>query len=1109
MEERVMSPQTVVAMLLASFSPNSVERKRAEEQIASLTEHRGSVFVLLQVAAEGSVQREARQAAAITLKNMIKRKWEQPDALFASDSEKASARSEILSTLLAETEAAVRDQLAECVNEVSIKDYPVTWPELLPTLVSALVAQQDAASVHNALLATRKLCKRFEFKSRDAGARLPLEDIVLKTFELLRSLLANFVSAAAAHPEAATLAKVILKIFWSCTQYALPEAARRQPDYVIQWFDLVKASMECGTTVAVPSTRAECDALAASPVWKLKKWATQISARFLQRYGRAKYMEESGRAFAETFAARQAPALLESCFGLLAASARGCYVSPRVRQLCFTYVDTAVEIGALYKLMRPHLDFILFEACLPTMCASLEDIEQFETDPQEFVRKAHDPLEDFLEPRAAAMNLVAGLVRTRPKDVFDKLLGRLSEVLAAYEATPHERRTLDAVRSKDGALSALGALSDELKKKKKYAAHVDSILAHHVLPEIVGADGALRSVGGGGGGGGGEGSNGTAAGVLRSRACWTLQQFATHACRLPEARVAQCVHAALAGLNDAKLPVRVEAAGAVRQLLAASDHPGVDVLMRPALPQILDACFQIMGDIGSDDVVQALEIVIDKFGDEIAPYAVALARNLVEAFSAYAAVGEDDDEASMAAAQCVEAMAATLNSISSNENNVYSQVEPYLVPVLVRIFGSRGGELVEYFENAIEVLTYLTFSSDVPLSRDLWHLFELLVDAFHEWAYDYIPDLVRPFDNFVSRDPDTFLTLRTADGRRYVDKLSGVAARLLAPENLHRTCERDAVKATYILLSIVHNCKGRVDDSVAAYARLVATVLPLCLGPKPRDPDAPAPAPAPTRRDDDRADRAATPWMFGLATALVTVWSSLLWYDAGLSLKAATSTGPPDAFFAAWFNVTDSGRLNALAAKCAVLGFAAVLALDDPTFALLKPHALAGCVSLVGDDESDDDDDLDANQRGADDGFEDDDDDDDDDRAVADDDEDDAVAAANFDEDVDDPEDEAYMAAITNAKDENGTSMRDAITSFARATDFNMDDDVLCYTSPIDDEDEHVLIFNAFQAAQARGELEAIVNRLPHDLQARVPEMFSLAERRAREHAEHRHNDSA
>lgn len=1062
--------QRVVGILLASFSANGDERRAAEEEIASLTKVRGSLFALLTVAGTPSIERDARQAAVIALKNAVKREWDS-GVLFANDAEKAVARSKLLSALLSEGEATVRDQLAEVVNEVSIRDFPKSWPELVPKLVETLRMQRDAMSVHNALLATRKLCKRFEFKSRDEGARLPLEDIVLKTFELMKGLLARFVPEAAQHPEAATLSKLILKTFWSCTQFALPEAARQQPEYIVQWFDLVKAAMECGA--GAPATKDAEEALAASPLWKLKKWAAQIAARFLQRYGRAKYVEDPGKSFAEVFAERCAPQLLESCFGLLAAYSRGCFVSPRVRQLCFTYIDTAVEIGSLYKLMRPHLDFVLFEASLPAMCATYEDLQQFQSDPQEFVRKAHDPMEDFLEPKAAAMNLVAGLVRTRPKDVFEKILGRLSQVLAAYEATPSDRRTFDAVRSKDGALCALGALADELRKKKKYARHVDSILGLHVLPEILDSGVSLeasssvpasaRST-----------DEANAAGLLRCRACWTLQQFANHASKLSDKCVEQCVRASLTALNDPMLPVRVEAAGAVRQLLAATDHQGIDDLMRPALPQILDACFRIMGEIGSDDVVQALEIVIDKFGDDIAPYAVALARNLAGAFANYASAGEDDDEASMAAAQCVEAMAATLNSISRNNNNIYAEIEPHLIPVLVKIVGSSQGDLVEYFENAIEVLTYFTYSSDSPFSRDLWGLFELLIDAFHAWAYDYIPDLVRPLDNFVSRDTETFLSQRGVDGTRYIDKLAGVAGRLLAPDNFERTCERDAVKATHILLSIVHNCKGRgIDDSVVAYARLVTSAVPVCLGPRP------------PRSDEDSSKSGSSgqePWMPSLASSLITVWSSLLWYDAALVLRSAA---PSEGFLNAWFHLTsDPSNLTLLSSKLAVLAFANVVKLDAE-YAVLKPYALARIVALVdaedpvASDENaahlgDDDDDYEVEE------FEDD---------------DDEVEGAAFDEDINDPEDEAYLAAITSTNN-NGT-VRDAIANFAYVAD--VDDEEEFYQSPVDDENEHTSVLAALEFAQSRGELESLIAEIPQPFRDQAPAIFALVERRARE----------
>jgi hypothetical protein len=50
------------------------------------------------------------------------------------------------------------------------------------------------------------------------------------------------------------------------------------------------------------------------------------------------------------------------------------------------------------------MDFILFSVIFPTLCLSLEDITLFSSDPVEFVRKIHDPSEDWLDPRIAAVS---------------------------------------------------------------------------------------------------------------------------------------------------------------------------------------------------------------------------------------------------------------------------------------------------------------------------------------------------------------------------------------------------------------------------------------------------------------------------------------------------------------------------------------------------------------------------------------------------------------------------------------------------------------------------------------------------------------------------------
>jgi len=1173
--------ESLVGALVGSYSGDTAVRKAAEAKITELCLVPGAAGMLLQVSTASGAVREARQAGAIALKNLVKRRWE--DQLFASPEEQAAARTATLEALLREKEATVRDQLAEVVDEIARVDFPKErWQDFVPRLVTVLRDRRDTSEVQNALLALRKLCKRFEFKGRDAEARRPLEQVVGVSFGFLRDLLVGLVEPSAHHVEAAVLAKLVLKIFWSCTQMELPDLAKKEPNFLLPWFDLIRRILEIApssSSAESSNTRDDQQQMEMSQFWKMKKWAAQIASRFLVRYGRSKYVELSGREFARLFCSQKAPLLLEATMGLLAAHGRGAFVSARVRQLAFTYLDSAVEIGALYKLVRPHLDFVLFDATLPALCATERDVDEFDSDPQEYVRRSHDPMEDFLDPRAAATNLVGDLVKFRRGDVLDKLLKRLAETLNRYEAMRREKEQqqgvvvvdLAAMRAKDGALCALGALSAELsppnrnsdddfsdddnldldddddddddhglgqgpqknggtrtlssvanngkkstststskknkKKKKKKGqkttktplvfaekdatALVNEILSLYVLPEM----------------GRFEAKNG----FLRARSCWVVQRYADHLDRLPLERVGAITTASLRALEDPALPVRVEAAGALRQLLQASKDRQLADLLRPSLPQIFDHCFRIMGDVGSDDVVQALEVVIDKFGDEIAPYAVALAQKLAEAFETYAMAADDDDEASMAAAQCVEAMAATLQALDDNQNDIYGQVEPYLVPVLGRIFAAQNGDLLEYFENAVEVLGYLTWGGDAPFSANLWRLFELLIDAFHGWAYDYINDLVPALDNYVSRDTRGFLEGYTSKNQRRVDALLTVADRFLGPNEVVRASERDAVKASYILLAVFHNCpRGSVDDVARTYAKRCADLLPMVAGPPPLDmlkqlgldreahelefQEVSNPAGgclvAENRFAQSFSNSAAAaaaasrkPWRKNLAVALVNVWSSLLFYDPTLALSAASSGGA--AFFSFWLETSQPENLTPLATKLAVLGFSS--ALSSPAGDDVQGPILHRLVDLLGDGADDDDQRDDDDDRRDDDQRDDDDDENDDAEGLDTDDEseeeseDGGIEEVNFDEDVNDPEDDAYLAAL-----ERGTGLREIVGSLGDLDD-DVADDEAHYLSPIDNLDEG---FHALVALQKlhneSGDLERLAANLPPPLQERL-----------------------
>lgn len=74
-------------------------------------------------------------------------------------------------------------------------------------------------------------------------------------------------------------------------------------------------------------------------------------------------------------------------------------------------------------------------------------------------------------------------------------------------------------------------------------------------------------------------------------------------------------------LSHPNLPVKVEAALAMNELLV---HPVTVDFLRPGLEVLLKTYLKIMDDIDFDELIQALQSIVETYQEEIAPYAISL-----------------------------------------------------------------------------------------------------------------------------------------------------------------------------------------------------------------------------------------------------------------------------------------------------------------------------------------------------------------------------------------------------------------------------------------------------------------------------------------------------
>lgn len=1071
-----MDVESLHVTLQQSFSADANLRSPAEERIRNLKHVKGATVMLLLVAAEKKVrvdvmselptsanvqthqhdltmkvQYEVRQAAAIQLKNICRECWfertsslgypipssdEASASAILGDDDKSTVREKLVEALLAEHEKSIRDLLAETLHNMTVHDFPDKWPSLIPTLLEMISQSSDpskALGVHNALLALRKVCKRYEYKSKEQ--RRPLNEIVMTSFPLLLPLAQRLVEPTVHSLEAAMMLKQILKIFWSSTQFYLPggdgtnpSPALSNPQSMQPWFDILckalsKPLPEANSGLEPVGQPTGLEERNAWPWWKVKKWSVQIMSRLFSRYGIPSYAEDECREFSKHFSQQVATQFLQPVCETLNLRPSAQFCTDRVVHLCLTYVDLAVELAPTYKMLKPHLDFMLYKVCFPTMCLTPEDIEVFENDPHEFVHRQNSALADFYDPRMSAITVITDLVKHRGQDITAPLLGFMTEILHRYSAADDNAKNHI---EKDGALLTFGSLANYLLSKKKYASELEGLLVTSVFPDF-----------------------NSPVGFLRYRACWMVQQFSEVKWNDDGTHLRTLIQLVLQRLSDPVLPVQIEASKALRFLIEAD---GAEDTLLPVLPQLLTEYFRIMNEIGNDEVVAALQVIIDQFGDHIEPHAVALVNQLSNAFNQYCAAGddEDDDDAAMAASQCLECIATVLKGICEKPI-LYKNLEPTLIPLVMKILGNDG-DYIEYLECALDILTFLTFFPE-EITPELWQALPLIYLAFDQWAYDYLNLMVPPLQSFISKAPHVFLqgSAQLPDGPvPYIDLVFSMVAKTVTND---RASEGESRQALGLFLSILHSCPGAIDNYIPVINEVVLGKL----------------------GQQINEEVAIT------RIAVYQVLGSALYYNPALELSELEKRGVTQQVFATWMKDAESME-KWLPRRLTILGLTSILSLPiaslPATIGSAVPQLIAACAAMtIKLKEESEKNQTEATQE---DGW------------VDAEEEDEEVEGFDENDDVSNEMDEAYKKALNGISGWDDDMAKFLMGDLADEDD-DFDDD---FTSPLDSVDEMIYLNDTLKACFAREPevFAQIQNALPPEVVANCQRIFAAAE---------------
>ncbi|KAI0510471.1 hypothetical protein KFK09_011075 [Dendrobium nobile] len=773
-----MDLPSLAVILQAALSPNPVERKAAEESLNQFQYTPQHLVRLLQIIVDGNCDLAVRQVASIHFKNFVAKNWspdESGDPQIISASDKGIVRENILGFII-QVPQLLRVQLGECLKTIIHADYPEQWPNLLHWIKCNLQLQDQ--HVFGALYVLRILSRKYEFKSDEE--RLPVYHIVGETFPHLLNIFHKLIQITNPPIELADLIKLICKIFWSSIYLEIPKQLY-DPNvfnaWMVHFLNILERPVPLEGQPTDPELRKSWG------WWKVKKWTVHILNRLYTRFGDMKLQNPENKVFAQMFQKNYAGKILECHLRLLNAIRTGEYLPDRVINLVLQYLNCSISRSSMYQLLQPQLDIVLFEIIFPLMCFNDNDQRLWNEDPHEYVRKGYDIIEDLYSPRTAAMDFVSELVRKRGKGNLQKFVQFIVEILRRYDEASIELKTY---RQKDGALLAIGTLCDKLKQTEPYKSELERMLVQHVFPEFT-----------------------SPVGYLRAKAAWVAGQYA-YTNFSDQNNFRRALHCIVSGLKDPELPVRVDSIFALRPFVEACKD--LDEI-RPMLPQLLDDFFKLMNEVENEDLVFTLETIVDKFGEEMAPYALGLCQNLAAAFwrclNASEAEDEGDDSGALAAVGCLRAISTILESVSRLPH-LYVQIEPTLLPIMRKMLTTDGQDV---FEEVLEMVSYMTFYSP-SISLEMWSLWPLMIEALNDWAIDYFDNILIPLDNYISRGTTHFLTSKEPD---YQQSLWNMLSSIMADKNME---DNDIHPAPKLIQVLFQNCKGQLDHWVEPYLRV-------------------------------------------------------------------------------------------------------------------------------------------------------------------------------------------------------------------------------------------------------------------------------------------------
>ena len=544
-----------------------------------------------------------------------------------------------------------------------------------------------------------------------------------------------------------------------------------------------------------------------NPITVLLGAACQASYRLLQKFGNKKVYSKRPE-FAQYYVKDLAKSSMEAHLYII--SKKDKFVGRKALYFSLRFIELFIQNKDVCQMMECHMESLLYEYIIPLLSINVQDAVEFKNNAPESIRKelSEDPSHSDNCPKVAARGLLRELWSYIPDKSYKEpaLLGKFLHLCVDHLNEFKSNPSID-FRVKDAALFAIYSLREHIEKNEELLSGLEDLLIEHVLWELSSDNLFLRA---------------------RALLCyWEI----TSKMSLEDKKATEEFWSLIYNnsLKSQPLNIRVYSFVCIGNVC---DTEFGQMFFKNKVGELLETWLDILDEFFIEDLIEALNEIINVFYEEVIPYSIQVWEKLSEAYyDIMVQMGQEDVEMDDAksvviANGCLNAIKRLVTSIGGQAKENKKVIYDIEDKVQQIIFDSLDPRFSDVHESVLTLAWALSYYNQ-EISSNLWRMFPKIVGLVEynldkTWEYGLIGPGIIWIMNYMQKDPDTFLNAQMESGETPFASTVSLISKIISDSHqtedylLHKT-------GTDLIISLLENLHGRIDDSIHNILELLVT----------------------------------------------------------------------------------------------------------------------------------------------------------------------------------------------------------------------------------------------------------------------------------------------